>query len=310
VHLSWGDDGVRRLFQKCFQLLRPGGTLVLEVQEWTSYRSSKHLTAHMKETRSSINFRPQDFPTYLEQVVGFDAPVTLNGSPCAAPLKRPLLLIRRPFIPKAALRPMTLPVPVLQGSPQGSPGSDRGSPPGCGGSSPAIQGMVSSPIAWVRAITPQGDRNRAAPVVVPPPPRGRPLSHAGSSPLSALPPVVPRMDSSRADAEDTSRRALPALVQPLGDPRDNSSAGDAAGAALPGVPGQWPARSSPPSANEGCRANEEGMRNSVARVAADVKDAPTELEDAESTVDANLPAPLASTDALEPDAKRSRTSIT
>jgi 7SK snRNA methylphosphate capping enzyme len=40
VHLNWGDDGLMRLFQRCHDVLAPGGLLVLEPQPWKSYRQA------------------------------------------------------------------------------------------------------------------------------------------------------------------------------------------------------------------------------------------------------------------------------
>lgn len=104
VHLYWGDEGIKVLFQKCFRLLRPGGILILEAQEWTSYQSLKHLTQQAKQNKSLLQLKPQEFTTYLVQVVGFAMPEVVGTCP---PLKRPLLLFRRP----------------VDG--QGTPGADR-----------------------------------------------------------------------------------------------------------------------------------------------------------------------------------------
>lgn len=40
VHLNWGDAGLLRLFERCHELLAPGGLLVLEPQPWKSYRQA------------------------------------------------------------------------------------------------------------------------------------------------------------------------------------------------------------------------------------------------------------------------------
>jgi len=93
VHLNWGDEGLKVLFHKCFRLLRPGGLLVLEAQEWSSYSSNKHLTPHGKQNKGSLILKPDEFTTYLVHVVGFCQPESLGSCP---PLKRPLLLFRRP----------------------------------------------------------------------------------------------------------------------------------------------------------------------------------------------------------------------
>jgi len=93
VQLHWGDAGLKVLFGKCFRMLRPGGVLVLEAQEWDSYKSSKHLTPEMRKMRSSLQMRPQDFTTYLVHSIGFAPPEAVGEVP---PLKRRLLIFRRP----------------------------------------------------------------------------------------------------------------------------------------------------------------------------------------------------------------------
>lgn len=91
VHLHWGDDGLQLLLHKCHRLLRPGGLLVLEAQEWSSYLPKKHLTPHTRQNRSLLQFRPQDLGTYLVREVGFERYASLD----TLRLKRPLLLFRR-----------------------------------------------------------------------------------------------------------------------------------------------------------------------------------------------------------------------
>jgi 7SK snRNA methylphosphate capping enzyme len=40
VHLNGGDTGLRAFFHRIHDVLRPGGTLVLEPQEWASYNKA------------------------------------------------------------------------------------------------------------------------------------------------------------------------------------------------------------------------------------------------------------------------------
>ena len=44
LHMNWGDDGLKKTFQRFFKQLRPGGKLILEPQEWKSYGKKKKLT--------------------------------------------------------------------------------------------------------------------------------------------------------------------------------------------------------------------------------------------------------------------------
>lgn len=94
VHLNRGDDGIRELFKKCFNILRPGGLLVLEAQEWVSYFCSKHLTPTARAMRWELKMRPDEFSVYLTSVIGFKQAGHVGSCP---PLKRPLMLLRKPL---------------------------------------------------------------------------------------------------------------------------------------------------------------------------------------------------------------------
>eukprot|EP00931_Biecheleriopsis_adriatica_P039203 TRINITY_DN22425_c0_g1_i1.p1 TRINITY_DN22425_c0_g1~~TRINITY_DN22425_c0_g1_i1.p1 ORF type:complete len:492 (-),score=84.13 TRINITY_DN22425_c0_g1_i1:81-1556(-) len=112
VHLHWGDDGLKLLLHKCYRLLREGGLLVLEAQEWSSYFSSnKHLTPHTRQNRSQLELQPSDFPDYLVREVGFEK----HGSVMSANLKRPLLLFKKVLQPKEPALVMPPPPPRGQG---------------------------------------------------------------------------------------------------------------------------------------------------------------------------------------------------
>jgi 7SK snRNA methylphosphate capping enzyme len=93
VHLNWGDAGLKRLFLRCFNLLAPGGVLLLEPQPWSSYvnafkkqRVRESTALHESEKRTdlleqmpeatkehmrSIKLRPTGFAEYLLTEVGF-----------------------------------------------------------------------------------------------------------------------------------------------------------------------------------------------------------------------------------------------
>ncbi|CAK8672777.1 unnamed protein product [Clavelina lepadiformis] len=72
LHMNWGDDGLKKTFQRFFKQLRPGGKLILEPQEWKSYGKKKKLTERIYKNYYSIKLKPSMFPTYLVKDVGFE----------------------------------------------------------------------------------------------------------------------------------------------------------------------------------------------------------------------------------------------
>merc|ERR1711892_635921 len=125
-----------------------------------------------------IQFRPQEFNTYLVDVVGFeDPPSVVDGDP-KDPLKRPLLAFRRPTLAPAAM-PKTHPAPrtglVPAAKAKVYPAPPAGSVP------VAIPEVYSAPRAVsVPSAVPQA-------YVVPP---GELVTALAGSPLAAVPPAI------------------------------------------------------------------------------------------------------------------------
>jgi len=65
IHFYHGDTGIRKMFKRCLKRLRPGGFLILEPQEWESYKKKRHITREVRQTVASIELRPEHFDNYL-----------------------------------------------------------------------------------------------------------------------------------------------------------------------------------------------------------------------------------------------------
>lgn len=120
IHLNYGDQGMRFTFKKIFNQLRPGGKLILELQNWPSYKKKKKMTEQIYENYKSINFSPSNFADYLlSQEVGFSHYYTLGVTQhLSKGFKRPIyLFVKGEYTPKAAQKwsdvyfPSTTPYP-------------------------------------------------------------------------------------------------------------------------------------------------------------------------------------------------------
>uniref|UniRef100_A0A1A9ZFS5 RNA methyltransferase n=1 Tax=Glossina pallidipes TaxID=7398 RepID=A0A1A9ZFS5_GLOPL len=79
IHLNFGDNGLKLAFKRMFNQLRPGGKLILEAQNWASYKRKKHLTAKILNNYNSIELFPNKFHEYLlSSEVGFSHSYTLG----------------------------------------------------------------------------------------------------------------------------------------------------------------------------------------------------------------------------------------
>uniref|UniRef100_A0A182WD20 RNA methyltransferase n=1 Tax=Anopheles minimus TaxID=112268 RepID=A0A182WD20_9DIPT len=105
IHLNYGDVGLKIAFKRMFNHLRPGGKLILEAQNWASYKKKKKLTATIFENYKRIEFMPSRFHDYLlSPEVGFSHSLPL-GIPrhLSKGFRRPILLyIKGDFTPSQA----------------------------------------------------------------------------------------------------------------------------------------------------------------------------------------------------------------
>ncbi|XP_004930468.1 7SK snRNA methylphosphate capping enzyme bin3 [Bombyx mori] len=105
MHLNWGDAGLKRAFRRMFADLRPGGKLVLEAQNWASYKKKKRLTPTIYENFNSIELFPIKFRDYLlSPEVGFSKCCILGVPQHASKgFRRPIqLYIKGDFTPSKA----------------------------------------------------------------------------------------------------------------------------------------------------------------------------------------------------------------
>uniref|UniRef100_A0A182K1P8 RNA methyltransferase n=1 Tax=Anopheles christyi TaxID=43041 RepID=A0A182K1P8_9DIPT len=105
IHLNYGDVGLKTAFKRMFNHLRPGGKLILEAQNWASYKKKKKLTETIFENYQKIEFFPKYFHDYLlSPEVGFSHSFPL-GIPrhLSKGFRRPIqLYIKGDFTPSQA----------------------------------------------------------------------------------------------------------------------------------------------------------------------------------------------------------------
>ncbi|KAE9009613.1 hypothetical protein PR001_g16398 [Phytophthora rubi] len=71
IHLFHGDEGIKKVFEKIYELLTPGGRLIIEPQPWKSYHKRKFTSDVTAANYPKIQLRPKDFPKHLVEAVGF-----------------------------------------------------------------------------------------------------------------------------------------------------------------------------------------------------------------------------------------------
>jgi len=67
IHVNYGDDGIKRLFEKISMQLTQGGLFIFEPQPWSSYiKNQGKFTKEIRTIIQQIKVLPTDFPALIE----------------------------------------------------------------------------------------------------------------------------------------------------------------------------------------------------------------------------------------------------
>ncbi|KAI0677041.1 Bin3-domain-containing protein [Trametes maxima] len=94
IHLNSGDEGLIKFFRRVHQTLLPGGTFVLEPQEWDTYGKAKRMDPKLRENAKTLGLRPDDFGRILHEI-GF-GPAEHLGAAGEGGFRRPVDLYIKP----------------------------------------------------------------------------------------------------------------------------------------------------------------------------------------------------------------------
>ncbi|PIA64822.1 hypothetical protein AQUCO_00100350v1 [Aquilegia coerulea] len=97
IHLNWGDDGLVTLFANIWQLLRPGGILIVEPQPWKSYKKNYLVSETATFNYNNILIPPCLFQEILLDKIGFRTVenITNNIPGSVIGFDRPIFLFRK-----------------------------------------------------------------------------------------------------------------------------------------------------------------------------------------------------------------------
>lgn len=98
MHLNFGDSGLQRAFKRIFRQLKDDGVLLLEAQNWKSYKRRKSLTLQINANFKDIQLRPDQFHDYLlSEEIGFEStfPITFQEQHRIDGFKRPIVAYRK-----------------------------------------------------------------------------------------------------------------------------------------------------------------------------------------------------------------------
>ncbi|XP_058797932.1 7SK snRNA methylphosphate capping enzyme-like [Phymastichus coffea] len=99
IHLNFGDAGLKRCFKRMYAQLKPGGVLVLEPQNWSSYTKKKTLTEKIYKNFHAIKLKPPMFTKYLLSDVGFLTCEVVSVPPHPSKgFRRPIYLYTKSYV--------------------------------------------------------------------------------------------------------------------------------------------------------------------------------------------------------------------
>ena len=94
VQLNWGDEGLKKMFEKIFKMLRPGGKFVLEPQPRDSYKKNK-MTELAKYHFGKSKLRPEEFSDYLTGTIGYESVEVFIPDKQKEGFKRPIFVFTK-----------------------------------------------------------------------------------------------------------------------------------------------------------------------------------------------------------------------
>jgi 7SK snRNA methylphosphate capping enzyme len=79
MHLSRGDDGLLRVFEKVSRLLEEDGCVIIELQDWKSYENAAKKNPGLRAKLEDIKVRPETFESVLSDRFGLEVVGRLGG---------------------------------------------------------------------------------------------------------------------------------------------------------------------------------------------------------------------------------------
>lgn len=98
MHLNFGDAGLKRAFKRMYKQLKENGVLILEAQNWKSYKRRKSLTPDINAHFKDIQLKPDQFHDYLlSEEIGFASSFVINlpQEHSINGFKRPIIAYRK-----------------------------------------------------------------------------------------------------------------------------------------------------------------------------------------------------------------------